>query len=347
MVVADSRQDEARGTTPVLRPSISIVVPCFNEEDCLDELYRRTSAAARKVAGDSYEIVLIDDGSRDRTWEMLAGYGANDPHILALRLSRNHGHQLALSAGLDLCRGELILIIDADLQDPPELLGDMVERLHAEGADVVYAVRGERRGETRFKRACASLFYRIAALASDGGPMPLDAGDFRLLTRRALDVLLAMPEQSRFIRGMVAWIGFKQVAYRYNRDARFAGTTKYPFFRMLRLALDAVTGFSAAPLRFASYAGAAFAVIALLVLFYAFVRWLNGHTLAGWMSLAGIVLMIGSVQLFVLGMIGEYIGRIYNQAKRRPLYIVSDVVGTGHAPPELGVVAPSPAKGTA
>jgi dolichol-phosphate mannosyltransferase len=319
-------------------PRLSIVVPCYNEEVCLDELYRRISTAAREAVGEDYQIVLIDDGSRDGTWGLMRAHGEADSHVLALRLSRNHGQNLALSAGLDLCRGELVLIIDADLQDPPELLLPMIERLNAEDADVVYAVRTHRAGESWFKRASSSLFHRIISVISEGPQIPRDTGDFRLMSRRAVGVLQAMPEQSRFTRGMVAWVGFRQVPFRYERDARFAGKTKYSLLKMVRLALDAFTGFSAAPLRIASYAGAAFAFLSLVVLVYSLIRWLDGQTVAGWTSLIAIVLMIGAVQLFVLGMIGEYIARIYNQAKGRPLYIVSDVVGQGYASPKLGMV---------
>lgn len=321
------------------RPKLSVVAPCYNEEACLDVLYKRVSEAARQVAGDSYEVVLIDDGSRDRTWEMIQALANNDSHVLALKLSRNHGHQLALSAGLDLCRGELILIIDADLQDPPELVGPMIEKMEAEQADVVYAMRSQRKGETLAKRLTAKLFYRLLSLASDGTPIPLDTGDFRLMTRRALDVLQSMPEQSRFIRGMVAWIGFRQVPFHYERDERLAGTTNYPFRKMLRLAFDAMTGFSSAPLRLASYAGMLFSAVAAGLIVYSLVGWLSGSVVPGWTSMMMVVLVIGAVQMFVLGMMGEYIGRLYNQSRSRPLYIVSEVAGEVHAVPRLGVVS--------
>jgi dolichol-phosphate mannosyltransferase len=319
-------------------PRLSIVVPCYNEEVCLEVLYRRVSEAAQGAVGDQYEIVLIDDGSRDRTWDLMRGYGESDPHVSALRLSRNHGHQLALSAGLDLCRGDLILIVDADLQDPPELVGSMIERLHAEGADVVYAVRTRRNGETWVKRATAKFFYRLLSFASDGTPILLDTGDFRLMTRRALDVLRSMPEQSRYIRGMVAWIGFKQVPFSYERDERFGGETKYPFVKMVRLALDALTGFSSAPLRLASYAGLLFSFASVALILYSLAGWAVGRTIEGWTSLIIVVLVIGAVQMFVLGMMGEYIGRLYNQSKNRPLYIVGDVAGKAVMVPTLGMV---------
>ena len=205
-------------------PRLSIVVPCFNEEACIQPLYERLGKAAIAAVGEDYEILLVNDGSRDGSWAIMGRLAAADPKLVAIDLSRNHGHQLALTAGLDLARGELVLIVDADLQDPPELLGAMIETMKAEGADVVYGVRKSRAGETRFKKATAHAFYRMLASTTDI-EIPVDAGDFRLMSRRALDVLLAMPEQARFIRGMVAWIGFKQVPFAYRRDERFAGTS--------------------------------------------------------------------------------------------------------------------------
>src|SRR6059058_3209662 len=222
---------------------LSIVVPCYNEEGCLQALHERLTAAARACRCGDYEIVLVNDGSRDRTLPMMRELAASDPHVVAVNLSRNHGHQLALTAGLDLCRGEKILIIDADLQDPPELLPAMLETMVESDADVVYGVRKSRRGETAFKRATAHGFYRLLSRATEV-EIPLDTGDFRLMSRRALDALLAMPEQTRFIRGMVAWIGFKQVPLAYDREERFAGETKYPLKKMMRFAFDALTGFS-------------------------------------------------------------------------------------------------------
>jgi dolichol-phosphate mannosyltransferase len=268
---------------------------------------------------------------------------AGDRHVLAVNLSRNHGHQLALTAGLDLCRGEVILIIDADLQDPPELLGPMLETMRREHADVVYGVRRSRAGETPFKRATAHGFYRLLSRATDVD-IPLDAGDFRLISRRALDALLAMPEQARFIRGMVAWIGFRQVPFGYDRDVRFAGETKYPFSKMFRFALDALTGFSSAPLKLASHAGLALSVLSVLLILYIGFAWASGRSIQGWTSLMLVVVVLGAVQMFVLALMGEYIGRLYNEAKRRPLYIVQEIAGgDGHAA-RLGYVADATAK---
>ena len=304
--------------------ALSIVVPCFNEEECIAALHERLTNAARTSAGDDYELVLVNDGSRDGTWKMLRALAARDPRLVAVNLSRNHGHQLALTAGLDLCRGETVLIIDADLQDPPELLSEMMAVMRREQADVVYGVRTARAGETRFKRATAHAFYRMLANATEVD-IPLDAGDFRLMSRRALNVLLAMPEQARFIRGMVAWIGFKQVPFQYKRDERFAGETKYPLRKMVRFAFDALTGFSSAPLKLASHAGLWLAAGSLIIVFYILFAWASGRSIPGWTSLMLVVVVLGAVQMFVLGMMGEYIGRLYSQAKQRPLYIVQEI----------------------
>jgi dolichol-phosphate mannosyltransferase len=314
---------------------LSIVIPCFNEEACIDELHRRVSAVAHAAAGADHEIVLIDDGSRDGTWASMTRLAAADPQIVAINLSRNHGHQLALTAGLDLARGERILILDADLQDPPELLPDMLAAMASQRADVVYAVRRQRAGESLAKRASAAIFYRLLDKLTDTS-IPLDAGDFRLMSRRALDALLAMPEQARFIRGMVAWIGFKQVPFAYDRAERHAGETHYPFAKMLSLAFDAVTGFSTAPLRFASHAGLALTGLSVLILAYIGVGWLTGTAVAGWTSLMLVVVGIGAAQMFVLGMIGEYLGRLYIESKKRPLYIVADVIGSAREDSTLG-----------
>jgi polyisoprenyl-phosphate glycosyltransferase len=318
--------------------ALSIVVPCFNEQECLTELHSRLSAAAKASAGDDYELVLINDGSKDETWPMMRALAEADPHVLAINLSRNHGHQLALTAGLDLCRGETILIIDADLQDPPELLADMLATMEREKADVVYGVRRARAGETRFKRATAAAFYRLLARATEVD-MPVDAGDFRLMSRRSLDALLAMPEQARFIRGMVAWIGFKQVPLLYDRKERFAGTTKYPLRKMVSFALDALTGFSSAPLKLASHAGLWLAAGSLLIVLYILYAWAIGRSIPGWTSLMLVVVVLGAIQMFVLGMLGEYIGRLYNEVKRRPLYIIQEIAGDAREDARLGYVA--------
>jgi glycosyltransferase involved in cell wall biosynthesis len=320
------------------RPMLSIVVPCFNEEACLEALHQRLTGAARKAAGEDYEIVLVNDGSRDASWPMMQRIVAADPRVVAVNLSRNHGHQLALTAGLDLSRGETILIIDADLQDPPELLGEMMQAMKAGAADVVYGVRRSRRGDTAFKRVTAHAFYRLLSRATEVD-IPLDAGDFRLMSRRALDALLAMPEQARFIRGMVAWIGFRQVPLAYDRQERFAGVTKYPLRKMVRFALDALTGFSSAPLKLASHAGLWLSAGSVLLILYIAFAWASGRSIQGWTSLMLVVVVLGAVQMFVLALLGEYIGRLYNEAKRRPLYIVQDVAGGESREHRLGYIA--------
>jgi len=320
------------------RPALSVVIPCYNEAESLPTLHARVAAAVREVVGEDHEIVLVNDGSRDESWAIMQRLSAADPHVVAINLSRNHGHQLALTAGLDLCAGEQILIIDADLQDPPELLGDMRHAMREQDADVVYAVRRKREGETIFKRATAAAFYRVLDRVTDT-PIPLDTGDFRLMTRRALDAFLSLPEQARFIRGMVAWVGFRQIPFPYDRAERHAGETNYPLGKMVRLAFDAVTGFSTAPLRFASHAGLALTFLSLLLIGYIAAGWLSGTAVQGWTSTMLVVVILGAAQMFVLGMIGEYLGRLYIESKRRPLYLVADIAGPVHRRATLGFQA--------
>lgn len=320
---------------------LSIVIPCYNEAECLHVLHARASAAARSAVGESYELILVNDGSSDLTWEIMNELASTDPHLVAINLSRNHGHQLALTAGLDLSCGSEILIIDADLQDPPELLTEMRAQMKLEQADVVYAVRSSRKGESIFKKSTASVFYRLLDRLTDT-KIPIDTGDFRLMSRRALDAFLVMPEQARFIRGMVAWIGFRQVPLVYERDERFAGETHYPLSKMIRLAFDAVTGFSVAPLRMASHFGLWLTAASVLLIFYIIATWLAGYTVQGWASTIVIVVFLGAVQMFVLGMIGEYLGRLYLEAKSRPLYLVADVIGKSRKKGTLGYIAQNP-----
>lgn len=305
------------------RPALSVVVPCYNEADGLQELYRRVTAVGHAIAGDDYEFVLINDGSSDATWPMIRAFVERDRRVVGVDLSRNHGHQLALSAGLTVCRGERILIIDADLQDPPELLPQMMALID-DGADVVYGQRVDRAGETWFKKASAAAFYRFLRLLADID-IPPDTGDFRLMTRRALDVLNRMPEQHRFIRGMVSWIGLDQRALPYERNARFAGETKYPLKKMVKFAIDAITGFSIRPLRLAVWFGMLFGLGGMAMLLYTLYGWASGHTVQGWTSLMTIVLLLGSAQLFVTGVFGEYLGRLYLESKRRPLFVIREV----------------------
>ncbi len=314
-------------------PRLSIVAPCYNEEAGLEEFYRRTTAAAQETVGSDYELVLLNDGSADRTWSIMAGLAQRDPHVVAINLSRRHGHQLAITAGLYTCRGERILTIDADLQDPPELLGDMWRLMDRAGADVVYGSRRERQGETMLKRGTAALFYRLMRRVGYAD-MPVDAGDFRLMTRRVLDILNSMPEQHRFIRGMVSWIGLRQVPFAYDRAARHSGESNYPLAKMMGLAFDALTSFSIMPLRLASFLGLALGCLSLLMLGYTLGSWASGHVVEGWTSLLTVVLILGSTQLILFGLLGEYVGRLYLETKRRPLFVIDQVVTQDTPAPE-------------
>ena len=303
--------------------ALSVVAPCYNEALGLTEFHRRVTCACSNVATE-YEIILVNDGSRDRTWSVMSQLAAVDPHVVAINLARNYGHQIALTAGLQFTRGERVLIIDADLQDPPELL-DVMMRQMDEGADVVYGQREIRRGESWFKRMTASLFYHILQSLVDID-IPRDAGDFRLLSRRALGVLNAMPEHDRFIRGMVSWIGLRQVPVRYARAPRFAGTGNYPLRKMLQFAVDAITGFSTRPLRMASYLGGLLGAVGLGAMIYVIGGVVVGHVVQGWASVMTAVVLLSSCQLFMLGIMGEYLGRLYLQAKNRPLFVIAEIL---------------------
>jgi dolichol-phosphate mannosyltransferase len=274
--------------------------------------------------GESFEIVLVDDGSQDTTWCMIAKFAARDDHVVGVLLSRNHGHQIALSAGLEICSGDRILTIDADLQDPPELLGDMM-RLMDQGYDVVWGQRVKRHGETAFKKASAALFYRLLRHLT-AVPIPPDSGDFRLMSRRVVDVLVAMPERHRFVRGMVSWTGFRQGFLTYERQERHAGITKYPLGKMGRLAVDAITSFSTEPLRLASYLGTLGAVLGFVLLLYVLISWISGDAISGWASVMTAIIILGSMQLTLLGILGEYLGRLFIESKQRPLYIVQQIL---------------------
>lgn len=308
--------------------ALSVVVPCYNEEDTIKELHSRTVAACQSIVGDNFELIIVDDGSNDKTRAYIAELSASDPAVVGIFLAKNHGHQLALTAGLNYCRGERILILDADLQDPPELLKDMMA-LMDDGADVVYGQRTKREGETAFKKATASGFYWLLARWVKT-KIPRNAGDFRLISRRVLNVLNRMPEQDRFIRGMVSWTGFRQVPLPYERQERFAGQTKYPFQKMLHFAIDAISSFSTFPLKLVAYFGFAFSGLALLMLIWTVVGYLEGSTIPGWASVMVVILLLGGIQLISLGIIGQYIGRIYMQSKDRPLYVVETIIGGRH-----------------
>lgn len=306
-----------------LRPEISVVVPVYNEQDCLDALAERVTRVCRATCRESYEIILVNDGSKDDSWLKILGYGAADPRVVGIDLARNYGHQIALSAGLQAARGDRILVLDADLQDPPELLPAMMTAMD-EGYDVVYGQRTSRPGETRFKLLSASLFYRLLTRIVDVA-IPYDTGDFRLMSRRVVEHFNAMPERYRFVRGMISWIGFRQCPFPYERAPRLAGTTHYPLRKMLRFAVDAITSFSILPLRFASHMGLLFGLLGCLALIWVGWSYISAGAVRGWTSLAALILIMGSIQLMLLGVFGEYLGRMYMETKQRPLFLVREV----------------------
>jgi polyisoprenyl-phosphate glycosyltransferase len=302
--------------TPTL---LSVVAPVFNEEALVEAFVERARAA---VADFDYELVIVNDGSSDRTAELLDEIAAEDARVRVVHLSRNFGHQAALTAGLEHAIGDVVAMIDADLQDPPELIPQMIGEW-ARGADVVYAVRRQREGETAFKLATASWFYKLFDKLAQVDLEP-NSGDFRLLDRRALDALLAMGERSRFLRGMTVWVGFSQTAVSYERDARFAGETKYTLRKMLRFSLDAIASFSHLPLQVATYVGLLSAGLAFVAIPVVIGLRIVGSYLPGFGSITIAILLLGGIQLIALGVIGEYVGRIYDEVKHRPLYIVRD-----------------------
>jgi len=312
---------------------LSVVIPCFNEELVLRATHERLSQAVSAIEGFEYELIFVDDGSRDQTFEILAEIQSHDSHTRVLKLSRNFGHQIAVTAGLEAATGNVIAVIDADLQDPPEVINEMIE-LWRQGNHVVYGSRTTRVGESRFKLITAKAFYRIINRFSDTS-IPVDTGDFRLMDRSVVDVLLAMPERGRFLRGMVSWVGFRQVALPYERDARHAGRTKYSLLKMIQFAMDGIFSFSVLPLRFATLTGMVAICLAIGgIVLAVIVRVLRLYDLQlgrGWASLFVAVLFMGGVQLLTLGVMGEYLGRIYTEVKRRPLYAVEERLGFAHA----------------
>ena len=298
----------------------SIIAPIYNESESLSELYQRV-ASVMDGNGEPWELVLVDDGSTDGSTDMIVRLAQKDPRVRPVIFARNFGHQLAITAGWDYARGDAIVIIDADLQDPPEIILELAKKWK-EGYEVVYAVRAEREGETWFKKLTSAFFYRLIYLITDV-KIPLDTGDFRLMDRKVVDVLKQMPERHRFPRGMSAWVGFRQIGVDYKRAARYGGVTKYPFKKMVRLALNAITSFSYFPLQVATYFGftsAGVAILAIPVVVY--LRLAGIRQLTGQATTLIAVLFLGGVQLISLGILGEYIGRLYDEAKGRPLYIV-------------------------
>ena len=320
--MAEQHRASNADVRPAAVPQLSVVVPCRNESPNIASLHARVTAVAH-AQGCTHQLVLVDDGSADDTWVQIRELARKDPAVLAIKLSRNHGHQLALAAGLSLCTGSRVLVLDADLQDPPELLPLMMARMD-EGFDVVYGQRIARHGETALKRSSAHLFYRLMQRLVDV-PIPVDTGDFRLMSRRAVDALNAMPERHRFVRGMVSWIGFAQTSIPYEREPRAAGVSNYPWRKSLQFSIDAITSFSIVPLRAASFLGLLSALMALPVTGYALWGWATGRTVQGWTSLMIIGLLLGGAQLCVLGVMGEYLGRLYMESKRRPLFIIEEI----------------------
>jgi polyisoprenyl-phosphate glycosyltransferase len=314
------------------RPTLSLVIPVFNEEAIIPELDRRLRALLGELTevGREWEVVFVNDGSTDRSLPMLKQLAATESRYKVVSFSRNFGHQLAITAGIDRAEGEAVVVMDADLQDPPEVVIAMIARWR-EGYDVVYGVRAKRHGETWFKRATAALFYRLLRAMLGGISIPADAGDFRLMSRPVVLTLRALREQHRFVRGMVAWIGFKQAAVTYERPARFAGETKYPFRKMLRFAMDGITSFSVIPLRIATWLGAMAGLIAVGAAAWAFVEGTRGHVVPGWTTLMILVSFGTCAQLLMTGILGEYVGRIYEEVKRRPLYVVGEEVNLDDA----------------
>lgn len=304
---------------------ISVVVPIYNEAPILPELHRRLSAALSSLS-EAYELVFVNDGSQDGSADLLRAMVSSDRHVRLIDLSRNFGHQIAITAGMDHAAGAAVVVIDGDLQDPPEVIPELVAKWQ-EGYDVVYAVRERREGESFFKRATAAAFYRLINRITNVD-IPVDTGDFRLMSRRAVEALKKVRERNRFIRGLVSWLGFRQTGVRFVRQERFAGQTKYPLRKMLKFAFDGITSFSFLPLQLATYLGFIVSVASFLgILYVVYLRLFTQETILGWASLMAAILFLGGVQLITLGIIGEYIGRIYDESKGRPLYFTQEVLG--------------------
>jgi glycosyltransferase involved in cell wall biosynthesis len=304
------------------RPLVSLVVPVFNESEVIGAFYARASSALSAL---SFELVFIDDGSRDTSFEQLSAIAAADPRVHVIKFSRNFGHQIAISAGIDHALGECVVVIDSDLQDPPEVIPEMIEQWR-QGFDVVYGVRSDREGETAVKLVTAALFYRLLDRVTNI-KIPQNVGDFRLMSRRVVDQLKQLREKDRFVRGLVSWVGFKQTGVTYHRDRRFAGETKYPFRKMVKFALDGIASFSTLPLQIATWMGYVAATLAMLYLASVFVQKALGYTVDGWATIMVAVLFMGSVQLICLGILGEYLGRVFTEVKPRPMYIIETHVG--------------------
>jgi dolichol-phosphate mannosyltransferase len=324
-------------------PEYSVVIPIFNEQEVLPALFDRLTVLLEHLDGQG-EVILVDDGSEDESLAHMMDVAARDGRFKVLQLSRNFGHQIAITAGLDFAAGNAVVVMDADLQDPPEVILELAQRWR-EGFDVVYAVRRERAGEKPFKRKTAAAFYRLLRKLSDVD-IPADVGDFRLVDRRALEAYKTMREDDRFVRGMFSWIGFRQVGVSYDRDPRYAGDTKYPLRKMLQFAVNGIVSFSNAPLRLALTLGFIVSLASFVYGFVAIILKLVGtFTVPGWTSVIFVTSFLGGVQLMVLGVIGEYVGKAYKEAKKRPLYVISGSVGLERLPvPERTFVWPPPSE---
>ena len=319
---------ESGAPDPSQRPVISVIVPVFNEEEVIPELYRRMTTVLGAI-GQPWELICVNDGSRDASLTLLLSLRERDPRVKVINFSRNFGHQIAITAGMDYATGDAIAIIDADLQDPPELIAEMFDKWR-EGFEVVYAVRATRRGESRFKLWTATAFYRLLRRITDV-EIPVNTGDFRLIDRQVLLTLRRLREKHRFMRGLSSWVGFRQTGIEYQRAERFAGDTKYPLSKMLRLTMDAITSFSYIPLRLSTYFGFFLAFLSLLGIVVTTILRLSGNNaFFGQASTLVAVLFLGGIQLIFLGVIGEYLARIYDDVKARPLYVVSRAYGFAH-----------------
>lgn len=307
--------------------SLSVVMPCYNEEEIIQSSITRLDQICKTCFKDNYEIILVDDGSTDSTWNMIKTLQIKYPKIQGLRLSRNHGHQLAILSGLSKVQCSLVLIIDADLQDPPELLPDMLKLMNTEDAEVVYGQRRSRAGESMIKTLSAKLFYKLLSWSTQT-KIPENTGDFRLMKKKISDLLVSMQEKDRFTRGLVAWLGFKQVALEYDREARLAGKSKYTSEKMLELANDAFTGFSMVPLRLASWLSILMLLVSIALIIYAIISYFFYGPVRGWVSLVILISILSSSQFAILGIIGEYIGKIYIQDKARPLFIIREQINS-------------------
>lgn len=310
-----------------MRPTISVVVPLYNEQEVILESYRRLRETMEQ-SGESYELLFINDGSADRTWEIACDLAREDKNLRLIGFSRNFGHQTAITAGMDAARGDAIVVIDADLQDPPPVILKMIAKWR-EGYQVVYGKRIKRKGETLFKKVTAKLFYRTLNTLTDVH-IPTDVGDFRLIDRTVCDALKKLPERNRYVRGLVSWVGFRQTAVEYTREERFAGTTKYPLKKMLRFASDALTSFSYKPLKLSIYLGTLVSIgsfIYLLVLIWQY--FFTDRLLEGWTTPVCLSLLFNGILMIMLGIIGQYIGRIYDETKGRPIYIIGQKINFG------------------